>query len=395
MHLIEKVDIFWDEQSKQYIVSVDFSSGIFILDSALGVIKVLDMPLNPPGSANTEASVWKTLKDGSGRLWALGDIFSVMPEKEEKFIPAYKEFSHLPFLKRRFDDCAVDDKNNLLLLSGHKIYIIYHDDLHADSIELNKDLLSANLGIEVKMFFDKKRKLLYASGAKAIYQYDPASRKFRYLVYDMSKKNSLPQDLIAAYALDGLGNIWVSSAQFGIRVYEPTRLELIQELNPENSGLPPNAELKNGGENLMLIASNSGLFVYDITRNSFIKLTRENGMKNNLSWGYSIANNTLFLGMRDTIQYVSIETLNTMRKTIIPYISGVKVSGYPLRSDMLTEHLQFIKLNHRQRTISIEFSSFEFEFPERIRYAYRLDGLDENWNFTDNFNRTITYSKPL
>ena len=111
-------DIFWDEQAKQYVASVDFSSGIFLLDTLFRVIKVFNMPLNPPGSANTEASVWKTLKDGSGRLWALGDIFSVMSEKKGKFIPAYKEFSHLPFLKKRFDDCTVDDKNNLLLLSG-------------------------------------------------------------------------------------------------------------------------------------------------------------------------------------------------------------------------------------------------------------------------------------
>jgi ligand-binding sensor domain-containing protein len=39
-----------------------------------------------------------------------------------------------------------------------------------------------------------------------------------------------------------------------------------------------------------------------------------------------------------------------------------------------------IKLTHLQRTFSIEFSALDFQTPENIQYAYKLEGFEENWN---------------
>jgi hypothetical protein len=38
-----------------------------------------------------------------------------------------------------------------------------------------------------------------------------------------------------------------------------------------------------------------------------------------------------------------------------------------------------ITLSHRDNYFSFEFASLDFSAPERIRYAYMLEGLDENW----------------
>ena len=385
-------DIIWDEDKKVYYTAMDFSSGVYMLDSQMKIMKIFKMPLNPPGSANTEASLWQIIKDGSGRLWALGDIFSVLPIGATRFEPVPKWISGPAFLNKTFRAAGKDEYANLLLLGGDKVYIVYHNDLHTDSILFDNSFTAPALDIDPQLQFDKKRGLLYVSGSKAIYQYDLQKKQLKKLVYDKSQNNSLPYHTVSSFILDGNGNLWVSSSHYGIRIYEPTSLELIKEFTLENSGLPANAELKSVGSETMLVETNIGLFLYDIIKNSYLKLNRENGMINNKPWGTVIVNNILFLGMRDTIQYVPLEKLSILKRTINPYVSGIKVSGFPLKLDTLVEYLQTLNLHYKQRTISFDFSAIEFLFPERIRYTYKLDGVDETWNYTDNYKRTITYS---
>ena len=50
-----------------------------------------------------------------------------------------------------------------------------------------------------------------------------------------------------------------------------------------------------------------------------------------------------------------------------------------------------IRLTHLQRTFSIEFSALDFQTPENIQYAYKLEGFEENWN-TLQKARVATYT---
>ncbi|HET9569870.1 MAG TPA: two-component regulator propeller domain-containing protein [Bacteroidales bacterium] len=50
-----------------------------------------------------------------------------------------------------------------------------------------------------------------------------------------------------------------------------------------------------------------------------------------------------------------------------------------------------IKLTHLQRTFSVEFSALDFQTPENIQYAYKLEGFEENWN-TLQKARVATYT---
>lgn len=51
-----------------------------------------------------------------------------------------------------------------------------------------------------------------------------------------------------------------------------------------------------------------------------------------------------------------------------------------------------IVLSHRQNIFSLEFSALSFTNPERIRYRYKLEGLETEWNQTDSTRRSATYT---
>lgn len=51
-----------------------------------------------------------------------------------------------------------------------------------------------------------------------------------------------------------------------------------------------------------------------------------------------------------------------------------------------------IRLNYDDYIFAFEFASLSFSQPEKIRYAYRLDGFDDDWIITDNLDRKAVYT---
>ena len=54
-------------------------------------------------------------------------------------------------------------------------------------------------------------------------------------------------------------------------------------------------------------------------------------------------------------------------------------------------YVRNITLNHKQSNFSLDYTGIDFITPDKLTYAYKLDGFDENWNYMGNFRRA-TYS---
>jgi signal transduction histidine kinase/ligand-binding sensor domain-containing protein/CheY-like chemotaxis protein/AraC-like DNA-binding protein len=63
--------------------------------------------------------------------------------------------------------------------------------------------------------------------------------------------------------------------------------------------------------------------------------------------------------------------------------------GGPLKMNL--DDSPFIELKSNQRTFSVEFSALDFQTPENIQYAYKLEGFEEEWN-TPQKLRVATYT---
>ena len=82
-------------------------------------------------------------------------------------------------------------------------------------------------------------------------------------------------------------------------------------------------------------------------------------------------------------------------------LTGFRLMGEPapLRRDnpasplaaSITETRELV-LDHAQKAVTFEFAALHFASPERHRYAYRLDGFDEDWIATDAERRSAHYT---
>lgn len=76
-------------------------------------------------------------------------------------------------------------------------------------------------------------------------------------------------------------------------------------------------------------------------------------------------------------------------KYIPPIVfTGLKIQGHPTSYSI--DNMKEVELKASQRNVTFQFAALDYVNPNNISYAYRLQGLEEDWNEVDN-NRSASY----
>jgi len=227
----------------------------------------------------------------------------------------------------------------------------------------------------------------------AVFHFDNSTNQFQ-------KAFDVPDAL--AFEKDRHGNYWIGTGKTGIYVCKPSG-EIIQQFNTSN-GLSDNyissiIRSKNGN---MWIATNNGLNYFDETTNTFSKYYKEDGLQGNQFFFQSYfqtEDGELYLGGSQgfTSFYPDKMQQNTFKPQV--YITSV---GYINHIKNERDNFQIVKqniihddtitLNWNESSIEFEFVAVSFTYPIKNQYAYKLDGFDQNWNYTDAYKRAATYT---
>ncbi|HAW94297.1 TPA: hypothetical protein DCX24_17320, partial [Candidatus Azambacteria bacterium] len=70
-------------------------------------------------------------------------------------------------------------------------------------------------------------------------------------------------------------------------------------------------------------------------------------------------------------------------------LSELKVHG---RSRQLAPEQRAITLDADERSFSVEFSAMDLSAPQQLEYRYRLQGLDQDWQYSDASQRIASYT---
>ncbi|WP_455585012.1 helix-turn-helix domain-containing protein [Bacteroides sp.] len=102
----------------------------------------------------------------------------------------------------------------------------------------------------------------------------------------------------------------------------------------------------------------------------------------------------LYIGGTNGLIYFNPSSISFDRRSIRPYISKLTIGN---KTDFINNQKfnygnEPVELLHDHKQISFEFSSLYYPNPHVIRYAYKLEGFDEDWIYTDSYHRFISYS---
>ncbi len=164
-----------------------------------------------------------------------------------------------------------------------------------------------------------------------------------------SKEDGLPSDILLAALEDRHNNLWMSTEN-GLTKYSPAT-NTLENFDETNIGYP--VLFSEGGG----IRDHQGYF-YFATKNGTVRFHPDS------------------ISQKEQATPIAFTSLKIFNK---------KVS--PQHSSILTEHINFTKeliLNYKNNSFSIGYASLEMKSPQKIQYAYKLDGFEKEWNYVLN-----------
>ncbi|WP_423146268.1 two-component regulator propeller domain-containing protein [Rubrolithibacter danxiaensis] len=365
--------------------------------------------VHKPGDKSTICGnyVLTVKEDSDKNIWigTWGDGITVMgPDKKVK-----KYFKHDP-----------NDPNSL---SGNNVYFItetkdkniwiatfdnglnMYDKKTGKFIRFEKDIRNPqSLGSEsiYTIFEDSKENLWVGTYNGGLELLDRKSKTFKKFLHS-SKPGSISDNSVNCIFEDSKGNLWAGTY---------TGLNLLNQKNgtfktyTTKNGLPGEIifSILEDNQGYLWIATNKGISQFSPKTQSFKNYSVEDGLQDN-----EFKSNAAMKSRSGALYFGGVNGFNEFypekisKQVLNPHIAitdfqifnkSVEIAlneedPSPLKKNII--ETKEITLSYRQSVISFEFASLNYTYQNKIKYAYKLEGFDTDWNKVDN-QRTATYT---
>lgn len=238
----------------------------------------------------------------------------------------------------------------------------------------------------LRSFFEDSKKNIWIATNSGTYILNPSSNKIKaFKVAD----NSAMFDNINTIKEDSHGVIWLGSYDDGLIRYDPLKNTI--RYYTMKQGLPSNVVLgilEDEKRNLW-ISTDNGLAKFD--RKIFKTYTVEDGLPGNV-FNYNSfckdANGEFFFGgFNGLVSFFPAQIKENKKNPKVIFtrlrlfnktVSIGDESGLLHKNISLTKEITF---SHAQNIFSIEFAVLNYIKSEKNQYAYKLEGLDKEWNY--------------
>lgn len=188
------------------------------------------------------------------------------------------------------------------------------------------------------------------------------------------------------------GTIWAGSDQGLLRF---GKTDTTFRLFTTADGLPSNFiyHLVFDRMGKLWLSTNRGLCQMDTKKNTFRIFTRKDGLNWDGLYNESVLlsdGSIILAGDKGFVYFDPVKfTLNLQAPPVL--FTSVKLMGNEtgfLLPDTAVVHT----FSHDQNQLQFEFAALSYIFPERNRYAYKLENIDADWVYTDNTHNSASYS---
>ena len=312
---------------------------------------------------------------------------------------------------------------------------------------------SSRGNVVVNIYEDRTGALWLGTIESGLIKFDPNTEKFTHYLSDLNDPYSLSGKTIISIFEDRFGILWLGTYLTGLYRFDPrTEEATTYQQNPSDPYSLGNSlvyfvyEDPNESEGVLWIGTGGGLNKFDRNTKKFTHYTEQDGLPNNTV--YAILgddNGNLWLSTNNGISKFNPKTeqfrnydlsdglqsnefnqgafLKTNSGEMI--FGGVKGFSYfhperiienqqtppvvitdlkifnesveisPEENSILQKSITVtkqIELSYLYNFFSFEFAALDFTFPEMNQYAYKMEGFDKDWIYTDAKRRFATYT---
>ena len=245
------------------------------------------------------------------------------------------------------------------------------------------------------IFEDKAGNFWIGTEGGGLNKFYRKNNSFKSYRYNPNDKNSINNDYVFSILEDKKGILWLGTYGGGLVRFDPVS----EKFSPitTKDGLISDAIygiLQDEDDNLW-ISSSKGLSKFDPVKNKVTNYTVSDGLQSNEFNGGSY-----FKSKSGEMFFGGINGFNSFRPKNISgnnFSPPVVITSFQkFNREVYTakpiSELKEIKLSYEDYFFSFEFSSLDYSAPEKNKYAYKMEGLDEHWIFTSSDKRYASYT---
>lgn len=251
---------------------------------------------------------------------------------------------------------------------------------------------------------DRYGNLWVATYNRGVVRYNYKKDVFDLFKYSATDTTSLCYDRITYIFRDSKNRMWFASEDGGICLYHYDT-ETFERFDVSN-GLPSNSVycIQEDNNHLLWLSSNNGLATFNPNKKAITALYGvANGLPTrqfNYTSGIKSSDGKILFG--SILGYVE---LNPEKFYIHAESKPVVLTGFSIFNnetvigengilDTNTYYAKEIKLNYRQNTFTINFSTLDFSNEGKGIYTYKLEGFDKQWNYITDANKVSYHNIP-
>lgn len=437
--------IYQDKHGKVWLAT--FGGGINRYDPAHSLIATYQ--LNDGGARGI-------YQDASGFIWMMSERKGLtrLDMKTGEFKQyAYEVNSKTAAKDNAAWGLLSDGKDSLWV--GTRGYGLGKFNLKQETFELSQfandvQLIKEEKSIIVIAEDNKKDNLWMSVNGSGIAKFNKQSQVFTHYIYDPNKPDGLASAWNGALIVDQDDYVWIGG-DGGLSLLNPeTEVFTNYYHNPQTPDDPHNLSegtiqtLYQDSQGHVWIGTNNGLNKYQKASNTFKKYYKHDGLGGNrVSTIIEDAENQLWLAtdqglsrfapvqetfknydVRDGLQtgifhlqsvfknpegtlfFGGSRGLNAFNPSELkhnPHPPDVVLTGFSLFNhpvevgentplQQTINHTHKITLTHEQFIFGFEFAALNYTVPEKNQYAYKMEGFEQDWNYTDSQRRNATYT---
>jgi len=208
-------------------------------------------------------------------------------------------------------------------------------------------------------------------------------------------------EIIRDIKRDKKGNIWLATQGYGAYRISSDESSITQ-FNLENSQIASNMlwHIEIDNTDRVWFSSSKGMTVYNPKTDSFENYTKKDGLQDDPftpTGQYDPKTDMMLTGGINGFNYFSPSDIHPQTRMLNTYITDFKINykdSDRLRNQTIQAQEENIDLllNHDENVISFKFSSMDYSDPERIKFAYLMEGVNNQWTEVDSSIRFANYT---
>jgi signal transduction histidine kinase/ligand-binding sensor domain-containing protein/DNA-binding response OmpR family regulator len=238
--------------------------------------------------------------------------------------------------------------------------------------------------INIHSIFEDRNGTLWAGDLSRLIKIDTVNKAHRFFYVGCG---------IRAIIDDNANHLWVGTEGGGLLKYSLPHMKYTRYTKAD--GLPGNSILNilaDSKENLWCSTYN-GLTRFSPAKNRFTNYTVSDGIQS-LQFNYNAAvqlqSGNMAFGGINGFNFFNPDSIQVEDHKPALYITGLKVDNLEtdgsstLLKNQSLANLKTIQLSYAQAALMVHYTAIEYSFPDKIKYAYYLEGWDHSWNYVGN-----------